>query len=157
MSSSKRHIEAMDKIASLVSVRERTCREVRNRLLKQGFTEEEADEAVESAVASGLLSEERFTRAFIRGKVSLGWGRSKIVERLEQDGVDDALVDACSDEFPSGEEEYQMALHELSRRSTSSSDPYASYMRRLVGKGYSYDVAERAVCAYLGRGGELGW
>ena len=145
----QRHIEAMDKIAALVSVRERTCRELHGRLLKLGFTEEEAADALESAVRSGLVSEERYTRAFIRGKVALGWGRRKVIDRLQREGISEGLIACCEDEFPDEEGEYAMALKELSRRRSTSSDPYASYMRRLVNKGYGYEVAQRAVRAYL--------
>ena len=154
MLSAQRHIEAMDKIAALVNVRERTCRELRERLLKLGFTEEEVADALESAVRSGLVSEERYTRAYIRGKVALGWGRRKVIDRLQREGIDEALIACCEDEFPDEEGEYAMALKELSRRRSTSSDPYASYMRRLVNKGYGYEVAQRAVRAYLSEEGE---
>lgn len=149
MVTAQRHIEAMDKIAALVNVRERNCSELRERLLKLGFTEEEVAEALESAVRSGLVNEERYTRAFIRGKVALGWGRRKVVDRLRHGGIDDALIARCEDEFPDEDDEYAMALEELARRGCTSSNPYASYMRRLVNKGYGYEVAQRAVRAYL--------
>ena len=152
MVTAERHIEAMERVNGLVSVRERNCAEVRSRLLRYGFTEEEADDAVQASVRCGLVSEERYTRAFMRGKASLGWGRDKILARLRQDGIPDALIDACADEMPSGEEEYERALHELERRPTHSSNPYASLMRRLVGKGYPYDVAKRAVKDFLAQG-----
>lgn len=154
MVTAQRHIEAMDKIAVLVNVRERNCGELRERLLKLGFTEEEVAEALESAVRSGLVNEERYTRAFIRGKVALGWGRRKVVDRLRHEGIDDALIARCEDEFPDEDDEYAMALEELSRRGCTSSNPYASYMRRLVNKGYGYEVAQRAVRAYLSEEGE---
>ncbi len=149
MVSASRHIEAMEKINSLITVRERCVKETRERLKKTGFTEEETEDAIATALRVGLINEERYTRAFIRGKVHSGWGREKIIQRLHASGIEDATIYHCEDEFPSSDEEYENALRELSKRSTRSSNPYGAYMRRLVGKGYSYDVASRAVKEFL--------
>lgn len=146
----QRHARAMDKIAALVGVRERTCVELQRRLVGLGYTQQETDEAIESAVRCGLVSEERFTRAFIRGKTSLGWGKRKIVERLEGEGIAEELIARCSDEFASPDAELEAAVHALRCRSTSSKDPRAAYMRRLLSKGYTYETAQRAVELYLG-------
>lgn len=149
MVSEERHFEAMDKIGALVSVRERTCSELVKRLKKAGFTEEEAAEAVESAQRCGLVDEDRFTRAYIRGKSQLGWGKAKIIQRLQVEGVPQQVIASCEDEFPTGDAELEQALRELSKRGCTSKNPYASYMRRLVGKGYSYETASRAVKQHL--------
>lgn len=149
MVSASRHIEAMEKISSLINVRERCVKETRERLIKSGFTEEETEDAIATALRVGLISEERYARAFIRGKTHSGWGRDKIVQRLHLSGIEDETIFQCGDEFSSPDEEYENALRELSKRPSRSSNPYASYMRRLVSKGYSYDIATRAVKAYL--------
>lgn len=149
MVSASRHIEAMEKINALINVRERTIKETRERLEKYGFDEEEIEDAVETALRVGLINEERFTRMFIQGKTHSGWGKRKIVSRLHAAGIGQETIELCSDEFASKEDEYQSALRELSKRSSRSSNPYASYMRRLVGKGYSQDIASRAVKEYL--------
>lgn len=149
MVSANRHIEAMEKINSLVSIRERTVKETRERLEKYGFNEEEVQDAVETALRVGLINEERFTRAYIRGKSNAGWGRKKIVYRLHMSGINDELINICEDEFPSSNQEYESALHEIKKRPSRSSNPYAAYMRRLVGRGFSHEIASRAVKDYL--------
>lgn len=149
MVSAERHMKAMDKVHSLVSVRERNQKEIAERLSRAGFTPEEVEDAVSTSVRVGLVSDERYARAFIRGKLHSGWGRRKIIMRLARDGVSEETIELCSDEFPSPEDDYERALRVLQRRGTASSNPYASYMRRLIGKGFSYDVATRAVRAHL--------
>lgn len=144
MVSAERHMKAMDKVHSLVSVRERSEREVAERLAKSGFSEEEARDAAETAVRVGLVSDERYARAFIRGKTHRGWGREKIVMRLKASGVDGSVIESCSDAFASPEEEFENALAVLRKLRSRSSDPYASYVRRLVGRGFSYGTARRA-------------
>ena len=59
----------MEKINALIAVRERNLKEVRERLSSSGFTPEEIDDALETAVRVNLINEERYARAFIRGKV----------------------------------------------------------------------------------------
>lgn len=147
--SPERHIEAMDKINALVNVRERTRKEICDRLRRAGFSEAEVQDAVASAVRVGLISEERYAFAFVRGKAHLGWGRNKIAQRLHQDGIPDEIIDACMEEFSDDDDELERALRELAKRPCRAADPYSSLMRRLVSKGYSYEVAQRAVRQHL--------
>lgn len=139
----------MEKINALVGVRERTVKEIRDRLATCGFTSEEIDDAVASALRVNLINEERYARAFIRGKTHSGWGRVKITARLVANGVDEETIALCADEFSSPHDEYDMALAELSKRSANSRDPYATYMRRLLGRGFSYELSTRVVRDFL--------
>jgi regulatory protein len=139
----------MEKIASLIAVRERSIIETHERLGKSGFTPEEADDAVATALRVGLINEERYTRAFIRGKAHSGWGKQKIIQRLHASGVDDETIRLCEDEFSSPDQEYEQAKNEIAKRPARSNDPYATYMRRLIGKGYSRDIATRVVKDFL--------
>lgn len=148
----ERHAAAMDKVAGLVSVRERSSKEVAERLRRCGFDEEEAADAVETSVRIGLVDDRRFASAYIRGKTASGWGRAKIVSRLRRAGIGDELVEACSGEFATPEQELESARSQLARRTTRSKNPYASLMRRLLSRGFSYETASRAVSEHLGRG-----
>jgi len=49
----------MEKINALIAVRERNLKEVRERLSSSGFTPEEIDDALETAVRVNLINEER--------------------------------------------------------------------------------------------------
>lgn len=147
----RRHGELMDKIASLASIRERTVRELQQRLLSNGYEQEDIERALGAALRVGLVDDARFARSYIRGKSNSGWGRGKIVSKLRECGVSESVIESVSDEFPSSGQELESAIRELDRKPTHSSNPYAALMRRLVGKGYSYDIARQAVEAHLGR------
>ena len=149
MVSPARHIEAMEKVSALVSVRDRSVKETSERLEKHGFSSEEIDDAISTALRIGLIDELRYTSSYIRGKSNSGWGKRKIVQRLHSNGISDETILACEENFPSPKQEYENALRELSKRKSNSKNPYVSYMRRLIGKGYSQDTASRAVKAYL--------
>lgn len=145
----ERQIMAMDKIAALIRVRERTPKELRRRLAEAGFEEDVVERAVESSVRSGLVSEERYAAALIRGKVSQGWGKAKIMARLREDGVSPAAIESCNTLFATPQQEYERALHELGKRSVRSKNPRATLMRRLLQKGYSPELANRAVDDFM--------
>ncbi len=149
MVSQERHIAAMDRIAALVNVRERCVFEVRERLKKAEFTEEEIDDAIQSALRCDLVNEERFVRAYIRGKSNCGWGRVRILRNLRSNKISEDLIALCEEEFPSEEAAYARALHELQRKPSHAADKYSSYLRRLVNKGYPMEVAQRAVKEHL--------
>lgn len=149
MVSPERHIAAMEKVNALVNVRERTIKEVRERLRRCDFSSEEIDDAIETALRVNLINEERYARAFIKGKTHSGWGRGKILRRLQESDIPEHVIQSCESEFSSGNEEYLMALRVLEKRSTHSKNPYATYMRRLINKGYSYEISQRAVSEHL--------
>ena len=125
----REHNKAMDKIAALLRVRERTPKELHRRLLDAGFEEEVVRGAVDAALRCGLVDE----------------GRSKIMARLRDDGVSSWAIEACSELFATPEQEYERAMHELSKRSVRSKNPRATLTRRLLQKGYSPELANRAV------------
>lgn len=147
--SDEQHCKAMDKIAALARIRERTPKECLERLLAAGFEQEVAEHAVSRAVECGLVDESRYAAALIKGKVHQGWGRRKILMRLAQDGVSAQAIDACSDCFASEQEEYEQALLELGKKSVRSKNPRATLVRRLLQKGYSQDMALRAVDEFI--------
>ncbi len=143
------HLKAMDKIHSLVCVRERTRKECYERLLSNEFQPDVARKAVVRAVECGLIDEERYAAAFIRGKVNSGWGQGRIVRQLEENGVDSTTVQSCAYLFPRPEEEYSRAYHELEKHPARSKNPRATYLRRLAQKGFSSDISIRAVNDFL--------
>lgn len=145
----QRHKQAMEKINSLLNTRERCIKELEERLAKADFSTEEIEDALQTALRVNLVNEERYARSFIRGKTHLGWGRAKILLRLKQDRIPAHIIDACEDDFATPDQEYVMAMREVAKRSARSKDPFATYTRRLVSKGYSFELSKRVVRDYL--------
>lgn len=143
------HLKAMDKIHAWVCVRERTRKECYKRLVEIEFEPRVASHAVERAVECGLIDEVRYTSAYIKGKVRAGWGRGRIVRSLEENGISQETIAECSEFFATPYEEYERALKEIDKRPARSKNPKATYVRRLLQKGYSQDIALRAVNEYL--------
>ncbi len=140
--------KAFDKIRRLVSVRERCQRELLDRLVRDGFSKEDADEAVRRATACGLVDDARYAGVLIRSRLSQGKGVSGICAELERSGIDISQVPGWPEDFlEDAPSEVDRALALLRRKPPHAKDVRGAAFRRLVGKGFSqqaaYDAARR--------------
>lgn len=149
MVTEQRHNEAMDIVRALVNTRERCVHEVKLRLIKAQFSNEEIDDAIDTSLRCNIISNERYASAYIRGKTHLGWGKEKIILRLKQNGISDETIYKCESDFPSEDEEYSIAYSILSKKPSQSKNKFASYMNRLISKGYSFDLAKRVTQDFI--------
>lgn len=142
--------KAFAKIQRLISVRERCESELRARLLRDGFASEDAESALRRAVSCGLVDDLRYAGVLIRSRIAQGRGRSGIVAELERVGIDASLVPGWPDEyFPEdAPSEIERALELLRRKPSRSKDVRGAAFRRLMGKGYSQQVAYDAARRY---------
>lgn len=135
---------ARQRIAQLEQRRDHSCHEVRSRLTQEGFGQPQIEEALQAAVACGLVSDERFAQSFIRSKMRSGWGMQRIEHELSLRGVDAHDVAGWPYEYADPQDEYARALDVASRKRVSEPHAYAKLARFLVGRGFSYDVSARA-------------
>ena len=144
-SENKEHLEAMQKIHSLICVRERSQKELYERLIASDFKPSVVKNAVDVALKCGLISDERYASAFIRGKTNKGWGKAKIISHLHKNGISEQVIENCSEDFASSDQEFDRAVKEVKTHPSHSKNPRASLIRRLVNKGYSFETAHAAV------------
>ena len=84
-------VAAMD----YLSRREHASHELFQKLIaKREYEASEISEALARLSDQGLLSDERFTEAFINQRISKGSGPLKIRTELRQKGVSDAMIEA---------------------------------------------------------------
>ena len=83
---------------------ERCQSEVEERLRSMGVLPEAQAELVADLMANGFLNEERFARAFARGKFRIkGWGPRKIAQGLQAKRVSSACINLGLSELDEGE------------------------------------------------------
>ena len=103
-------MNALDKALSLLSVREHTEKEIREKLRKKGFSYDEIDEAVSKLIADGLLSEKRFAESYIRSRFrKMPEGRGLLRMRLREKGSPPEAADEAIESFWE-EESYRKPL-----------------------------------------------
>lgn len=77
--------EALEKMAKFCAYQERCQSEVKHKLFGVGLSDEEIDNIICDLIEHSFLDEERFAKAFVRGKFNQkGWGRIKIQQHLNQ-------------------------------------------------------------------------
>jgi regulatory protein len=108
--------KGMQQIGRYCAYQERSHAEVRTKLQQLKCPPEEAEEVMVTLIEQGFLNEERFARAYARGKFNQkAWGKHKIRQGLRGKGIGESLVDlALAEEIP--EDLYQETLSREIRR-----------------------------------------
>ena len=81
-------VKAMD----LLAKREHSFFELKSKLLKKDFEEEQIEKELNQLVDDKLLSDSRFTEAFISSRKDQGKGPLRIQSELKARGIDEALI-----------------------------------------------------------------
>ena len=100
---------AMEKMRKYCDYQERCHQEVRTKLLTLGVYGQNLEEIIAELIQEGCLNEERYARAYTRGKFRIKkWGRIKITHQLKAKHVSDYCIQAGLEEID--EEEYYEAI-----------------------------------------------
>jgi regulatory protein len=133
---------ARERAVRLLTYRERSVAELRERLADDGYLPETIDGAIERLASAGLVDDERFARSFARNITQIRrLGRVRALRDLISHGVDPDLATSALDEALPIEDEY-LAARDLARalagRPGVTRDKIAG---RLVRRGYAPRVA----------------
>ena len=125
---------------------ERCHSEVRNKLYELGFTSVDVERLLTELFATDVVNEERFARAFARGKFRMKqWGREKIKIELKQRKISDYCIKKALTEIDG--DEYDAILNKLAAKKLvqlksdrSELSKKGKLYRYLVQKGYERDI-----------------
>jgi regulatory protein len=137
--------EARKKAERLLSVRERSEAELRERLGRAGFDEQIVDRVINEAQGVGLIDDARFVRLYIAGKKRSGWGCLRIERELKRYGIELRCCMGYPEEFFTDEDEIARASVCLERLHSRAKDQGAARYRHLLSKGFSTTTAWKAV------------
>jgi len=77
----------------LLSRREHSAYEIRDKLLKRDFDDSEIEQAIIELQQGGWLSDERYAEAYIRMRQQKGFGPIRISIELNERGVAESIID----------------------------------------------------------------
>lgn len=134
---------------------ERCHSEVRNKLYELGFQTPGVESQLSELIEAGVLNEERFARAYARGKWRmLKWGRNKIAQNLKQKKVSDYCIKKGLSEIDG--DEYEAILLKMAEKKAEELKKERNIgvkrlkmYRFLVIKGYEQDLVKYAILSAL--------
>ena len=131
----------------LLSRREHSAFEIRDKLLKRDFEESEIEQAITELQQGGWLSDERYAEAYIRMRQLKGFGPVRIAMELNERGVKESIVD---DYLHAGDESWQQTLEQQYRKKykNKSIEDYndkAKRIRFLQYRGFTLDLIYQVV------------
>ncbi len=142
--------EALAKLQKYCAYQERSHHEVRYKLVDIGIYGDKLEEIMSALISDDYLNEERFARAFARGKFRMKhWGRIKIKMALKQKRVSDYCIRKGLSEI--NDEEYHQTLQDLiSKRLILTKESNTFTKRRKIAdfclrKGYESELVWEAL------------
>jgi SOS response regulatory protein OraA/RecX len=126
--------DPLDVAARALRHRDRSAREVDERLARAGIDDERRTEALETLARLGYVDDDRYASTRAAALAARGWGDAGIRAHLEQEGVGAAAAEQALAALAPEQERAQA----IARRDGTS----ARTARRLAAKGFSEDVVE---------------
>lgn len=131
----------------LLSRREHSAFEIRDKLLKRDFDSEEIDRVIIELQQGGWLSDERFAEAYIRMRQLKGFGPVRIAMELNERGVKEHIVD---DYLHADDDSWRQTLEQQYRKKYKDKpiEDYSDKAKRirfLQYRGFALDVIYQIV------------
>jgi regulatory protein len=140
----KEFSKARNKAFELLSYRERTIKEIEDRLRKKDFSEEVIKAVVDFLLENDYLNEDRFAEMWIRSRKNHHpRGRKLIYKELKNKGVNQKIINSALNQHLSSQEELEMAKYLMEkwlRRRTEEDSSSYKLKNYLANKGFNYDL-----------------
>ncbi|MBT8119884.1 MAG: recombination regulator RecX [Gammaproteobacteria bacterium] len=131
----------------LLSRREHSAFEIRDKLQKRDFEEEEIAQAICELEQGGWLSDERYTEAYIRMRQQKGFGPLRIAIELNERGVDERIIDTYLQDVEDSWQQIleQQYLKKYKNRPVEDYSDKAKRIRFLQYRGFHLDAIYQLV------------
>jgi regulatory protein len=139
--------KVLDQLQRFCAYQERSLYEVEQKLRQSGLTHEEQSQIITLLLEDNFLHEDRFAKAFVRGKFSIKrWGRKKIIGELYKHKVSRTTIQQALDSEIS-HADYQKSIRLLlTKKMKELTGDLDAFTRRnkllayLIQKGYEADI-----------------
>lgn len=136
---------AMNRALRLLGHRERSTAELAGRLSDDGYADSVIGSVITRLADYGYLDDARFAEDYTRAKHLAGWGRRRIATGLSERGVDPEVAYRALDSHTPEAKEIERAQAAIGTLDVSDRKGSAKAFRRLVSRGFSYEVARAAL------------
>lgn len=126
--------------------REYSRAELADKLVRKGFAALDVLPVLDEMERQGLLSDERFTEAYVRYRCNLGFGPQRIEQELRERGVADNLINAYLDKTDAHwlDDVNQVRQKRFGPGVPADYKDRAKQMRYLQYRGFTHEQINRA-------------
>ncbi len=139
--------KAKNKAFHLLSYRERTVKEMKDRLFKKGFDNDVVEQTINYLLEKDLINENRFAEQWIRSRINNHpRGRRLIYKELLKKGLNRSLIDSSLNKYLSFEQEIKMSetlIKKWLRKHKEEDRESLKLKNYLSNKGFSYDIINK--------------
>lgn len=142
--------KVLDRLERYCAYQERCHQEVRSKLLKLKVFGDDLEEIMSHLVQKNFLNEERFARAFTRGKFRMKkWGRQRLKTELKRRDISEYCIKKGLSEIP--DEDYLNTARELAEklmRQYSQPLSFADMQKakqRMIRRGFEYELVNELI------------
>ena len=145
----KKSLSPMEYAMKYLALKDRTVSEIQTYLDGKEFGEADVDATVNRLIELGYLNDERYAQRFVETRTAAKpISRRHLYEQLKGHGISEETVRAAMEALePEDEESNARAVAEKFARQFQSLEPKKRRERvlsRLIARGFSYDVAQKA-------------
>lgn len=131
-------IKIMERAFKILHYRERSVKELRDRLMRIGFDNSLVDEVIDELIADKTLDDERFARAFVNDYTRLKpKGNRFILSELTRRGVDRGIITNLLDARDEGELIRNYIEKKASNLDMKNPKERQKIVRRLLVRGFT--------------------
>jgi len=121
--------QAQKKLESYCAYQERCHKEVRSKLIEMRMIPEAVDKIIVHLIEHNYLNEERFAKAYVRGKFRIKkWGKNRLVRELKFRNISKYSIDSALKEIEP--DDYCKTLDDLVIKRISQVKESNSYKKR---------------------------
>jgi len=147
--------QALQKLKKYCAYQERSHSEVRTKLISLKVYGDTLEEVILELIQSDYLNEERYARAYARGKHRIKkWGRDKIKQGLKLKRVSDycikkALTEIDPDHYEQTLQEVLIKYYKVRKGKYDNYTMQTKLINHAVNKGYEYHLSKSYAQAIL--------
>ena len=136
---------AKDAAIRLLGYRERSTHELVSRLRDAGYPASVARAVATRFAEIELVDDARFARAWAASRAAAGRGKRRIAQELASKGIPDEIAEQALGEVFAGDDEVARARSALRGAVPKTRADRDRLLRRLIGRGFDFQTALRAV------------
>lgn len=144
--------KALEYAGKALSYRMLSEKQLRDKILQKGFSEENAEYVLEKCREYGAVNDEEYCEGLIRSYRAKGYGKRRIAQKLKESGIDREIADIRLEDFNPDYDKMQKYISSKIKCENPDSKLVKKVYDGLLRKGFSYEQAKEAINKFLNGG-----